>query len=55
MATKSGGWDQIETLHSLTNLDKNTPTGKKKRKNDTQDVKDDSQRKKQQNIYMDVK
>ena len=34
-----GGWDQNDTLQSLTNLDQNTPTGKKKRQNDTQSKK----------------
>ena len=27
--SQEGGWDQNDTLNSLTNLDQNTPTGKK--------------------------
>ena len=34
-----GGRDQNDTLQSLTNLDQNTPTGKKKRQNDTHSEK----------------
>ena len=36
---QEGRRDQNDTLYSLTNLDQNTPTGKKKRKDDSQSEK----------------